>query len=103
MLSHYFPASAEKLATDYAASLADVPAGVGMVHGKRVGEAAAAAVIAERGDNGVDMSITLPPQSGVGAWIPTPDAYLPMAVAWLGFATPYTLELGDAVRVARPR
>ena len=92
VLSHYFPSSAEKLATDYAASLADVPNGVGMVHGKRVGEAAAASLIAERGDNGINTSIALPPQSGVGAWVPTPDAFAPMAVAWLGYATPYTLE-----------
>ena len=92
VLSHYFPTSADNLATDYAASLATVPEGVGKVHGKRVGEAAAAALIAERGDNGVDKTITLPPQSGIGAWVPTPDAYAPMAVAWLGFATPYTLD-----------
>jgi hypothetical protein len=92
VLSHYFPASAGNLAIDYAASLADIPEGVGKVHGKRVGEDAAAALIAERGDNGVDKTITLPPQSGIGAWVPTPDAYAEMAVAWLGFATPYTLD-----------
>lgn len=92
VLRHYFPASADNLAVDYAASLADVPNGVGKVHGKRVGEAAAAAIIAERGDNGIDRSIVLAPQSGVGAWIPTPDAFAPMAVPWLGFATPYTLD-----------
>jgi len=92
VLTHYFPTSADNLAADYAASLAEVPEGVGKVHGKRVGEAAAASLIAERGDNGVDKTKTLPPQSGIGAWVPTPDAYLEMAVAWLGFATPYTLD-----------
>jgi hypothetical protein len=91
VLSHYFPKSADNLAADYAASLSDIPDGVGKVHGTRVGEAAAAALIAERGDNGVDTTIKLPPQSGIGAWIPTPDPYAQMAVAWLGFATPYTL------------
>ena len=92
VLSHYFPKSADNLAVDYAASLSDIPDGVGKVHGTRVGEAAAAALIAQRGDNGVDTSIKLPPQSGIGAWIPTPDAYAQMAVPWLGFATPYTLD-----------
>ena len=92
VLSHYFPTSADKLAADYAASLSDIPEGVGKVHGLRVGEAAAAALIAERGNNGVDTSIKLIPEPGIGSWVPTPDAYAPMAVPWLGFATPYTLE-----------
>ena len=92
VLSHYFPASAETLASDYAASLADVPNGVGMVHGKRVGEAAAAAIIAERGDNGIDTSTSLHRSTGIGAWRPTPDAFAPDGRAWLGFATPFTLH-----------
>ena len=92
VLSHYFPKSADKLAADYATSLSDIPEGVGKVHGTRVGEAAAAALIAKRGNNGVDTSIKLIPEPGIGSWIPTPNTYAPMAVPWLGFATPYTLE-----------
>jgi hypothetical protein len=92
VLSHYVPGSAEKLAADYAASLADVPNGVGMVHGKRVGEAAAAAIIALRGDNGIDLNIKFTAEPAVGVWRPTPPDNLQMAVPWLGFATPFTRD-----------
>jgi hypothetical protein len=54
VLSYYFPASAGNLAADYATSLAGIPDGVGMVHGKRVGEAAAAEVIRSR-QNDLDL------------------------------------------------
>jgi hypothetical protein len=33
VLSHYFPKSADKLAAGHAASLSDIPEGVGKVHG----------------------------------------------------------------------
>ncbi|HEX5859880.1 MAG TPA: vanadium-dependent haloperoxidase [Microbacterium sp.] len=92
VMSHYFPGTAETLAADYAASLADVPNGVGMVHGKRVGEAAAAAIIAERGDNGIDTTIKFTAEPAVGVWRPTPPLFQEMAVPWLGSVTPYTLD-----------
>ena len=92
VMSHYFPGTAETLAADYAASLADVPNGVGMVHGKRVGEAAAAAIIAERGDNGIDTTIKFTAEPAIGAWRPDTPAFQQMAVPWLGFATPFTLD-----------
>lgn len=93
VLSHYFPASAANLTTDYANSLADIPLGVGMVHGKRVGEAAAAAIIAVRADDGRgDTSITLDVAPDVGVWRPTPDAFAPMVLPWLGFVTPIALD-----------
>ena len=88
VLSHYFPASAGNLAADYAASLADIPNGVGMVHGKRVGEAAAAAIIAARQDDGRNASVLLDVDIAPGVWRQT----APMVVAWLGFVTPLTLE-----------
>ena len=44
VLRHYFPGSADNLTRDYEASMARQPNGVATVHGKRVGEDAAAAV-----------------------------------------------------------
>jgi hypothetical protein len=103
VLSHYFPASAANLAADYAASLTDVPDGVGMVHGKRVGEAAAAAIIALREDDGRgDATITLDVAPDDGVWRPTPDAFAPMALPWLGFVTPLVLDSLTEVSVPGP-
>jgi len=92
VLSHYFPASADNLAADYAASLADIPNGVGMVHGKRVGEAAAAAIIALRQNDGRGAAVTLDVDPEPGVWRPTDALSTPMAVPWLGFVKPLVLE-----------
>jgi hypothetical protein len=88
VLSHYFPASAANLAASYQQSLAEVPNGVGLVHGKRVGEEAAAAIIAAREGDGRGAAITLNVIAAPGVWRPTPDAFAPMIVPWLGFVRP---------------
>ena len=100
VLSHYFPASAGNLAADYAASLAGIPDGVGMIHGKRVGEAAAAEVIRSRQNDGRGAAVTLDVDLAPGVWRPTPDALAPMAVPWLGFVKP--LLLGSPTQIAPP-
>jgi hypothetical protein len=102
VLSHYFPASAANLAADYAASLAGIPDGVGMVHGKRVGEAAAAEIIRLRQDDGRGATVPLNVTVGPGVWRPTPDAFAPMAVSWLGFVRPLLLDSPTQVPVPGP-
>jgi hypothetical protein len=91
VLLEYFPSSAVNLSADYARSLARVPDGVGKVHGQRVGEVAAAAVIASRVGDGRGAPITLNVTPAPGVWRPTPDAFAPMLVPWLGFVRPLTL------------
>jgi hypothetical protein len=100
VLSHYFPASSGKLAADYAASLAGLPDGVGMVHGKRVGEAAAAEIIRSRQNDGRGAAVTLDVDLAPGVWRPTPDAFAPMAAPWLGFVKP--LLLGSPTQIPPP-
>jgi hypothetical protein len=102
VLSHYFPASADKLAADYAASLADVPAGAGLVHGTRVGEAAAAAIIQLRQNDGRGAAVSLTVAPAPGVWRPTPEAFAPMAVPWLGFVTPLVLDSPTQLRLPGP-
>jgi hypothetical protein len=102
VLAHYFPASEANLAADYRASLADVPGGVGMVHGKRVGEAAAAAVIRLRQDDGRNATVPLDVPLAPGVWRPTPDAFAPMAVSWLGFVRPLLLDSPTQVPLPGP-
>ena len=102
VLSHYFPASAAKLAQDYSASLADVTDGVGLTQGKRVGEAAADAIIRLRQDDGRDAPITLDVDPAPGVWRPTPDAFAPMLGAWLGFVQPLALKSPTQIRLPGP-
>ena len=102
VLNTYFPASGAALAADYSASLADIPNGVGKVHGIRVGEDAAAAVIALRQGDGRGGSVPEPGGLDPGVWRPTPDAFAPMAVPWLGFVTPLLLDSPTQIPVAGP-
>jgi hypothetical protein len=102
VLRHYFPASADKLAADYSAALADIPAGAGLVHGKRVGEAAAAAIIQLRQNDGRGAAVSLTVAPAPGVWRPTPDAFAPMAVPWLGFVTPLVLDSPTQLRLPGP-
>jgi hypothetical protein len=67
VLSHYFPASAQALGSDYAASLAKVREGAGKTHGIRAGKAAAAARV--RAD-GLSLAGVRP---ATAAQVPDPD------------------------------
>jgi hypothetical protein len=103
VLRFFFPASAAKLDADYAASLALIPQGVGKVHGIRVGEAAAAAIVRLRqGDGRDDLSVVLEPGLDPGEWRPTPPTFLPMLAPWLGFVRPLLLESPTQIPLAGP-
>jgi hypothetical protein len=102
VLSVYFPASADALTADYQASLARIPNGVGKVHGIRVGEAAAAAIVRLREGDGRDADITLDVAPGPGVWRPTPPAFAPMLAPWLGFVRPLLLASPTQLPLAGP-
>lgn len=90
VLSHYFPNSAAALTADYEAALAAIPNAVGKVHGIRVGEDAAAALIARRADDGINADVPQPQDEPLapGEWRPTPPGLVPMVGTWLGFVDP---------------
>ncbi len=104
VLSHYFPSSAPTLTADYEAALAETPEGVGKVHGIRVGEDAAAALIARHPEDGIGAFV--PPPNGdpplPGEWRPTPPAHSPMVAAWLGFMQPLVLSSPTAIPLGGP-
>jgi hypothetical protein len=104
VLVHYFPGSADNLSGDYQATLAAIPNGVGKVHGIRVGEDAAAALIARHLEKGIGA--TRPPPFDepleAGEWRPTPPANLPMAADWLGFMKPLVVSSPTAIPLAGP-
>ena len=102
VLSVYFPASAEQLTADYQASLARIPNGVGKVHGIRVGEDAARAIVLLRKGDGRDANITLNVTPAPGVWRPTPPAFAPMLAPWLGFVRPLLLTSPTQIPYAGP-
>ncbi|MGA5500203.1 vanadium-dependent haloperoxidase [Streptomyces umbrinus] len=102
VLSHYFPASAQALGSDYAASLAKIPEGVGRTHGIRAGKAAAATLVRLRTGDGRNADVTLNVTPAPGVWRPTPPAFAPMAVPWLGFVRPLLLKSPTQIRLPGP-
>lgn len=91
VLTHYFPNSAAALTADYQAALADVPHGVGKIHGVRVGDDAAAALIARHPEAGIGTPFPQPHDEPLapGEWRPTSSG--PMAATWLKLVEPLVL------------
>jgi hypothetical protein len=90
VLLEYFPSSAANLATDLAASLADVPDTRAKDRGKRIGEHAAEDMIESREDDGRDNpdGIVYDKSRGPGVWQPSGTPPVPMLAPWLGFVDP---------------
>jgi len=92
VLVNYFPSQQTALDSQFTTSLAGVADGGDKTAGVAVGEAAAMAVIGARLGDGLEANISYTPGSGPGAWIPTPPAYAPPAVPWLGQMRPFTMK-----------
>ena len=87
-----FPTKAAMIDSAYAASIAAVPAGPeAIADGIVVGEAAANGLLAARvGDHRNDPDLEgYTPDSGPGAWIPTPPAFANPQIPFLRFVTPF--------------
>ena len=104
VLSHYFPNSAAALTADYEAALAEIPNGVGKVHGIRVGEDAAGALITRRADDSINAPVPQPQNEPFdpGEWRPTPPTMTPMVGPWLGFVDPLLLPSPTHIPLAGP-
>jgi hypothetical protein len=100
VLVTYSPYAQATLDAAYAASLAQLPEGTAKTRGIAFGTRAADNLIRLRANDGRNAPIlfTQPPAPGV--WRPTPPAFLPMAVPWLGFVTP--LLVRSATQFAPP-
>jgi len=74
VLKNYFPASATTLDAALASSLATIPDGTAKTAGITAGQAAAAAMIAARANDGSSpAAFYLPTSSDPGVWQPTPS------------------------------
>jgi hypothetical protein len=94
VLVTYSPYAQATLDADYAASLAQLPDGKAKTDGIAYGTLAANNLIALRAHDGRNAPIlfTQPPAPGV--WRPTPPAFLPMFVPWLGAVNPLLVRSG---------
>jgi hypothetical protein len=86
------PAQKPTLDGHYAASLAAVPEGAGKVGGVRVGRAAAAAMIADREDDGRFGPYRFPVGTGPGQWRPTLPLFVNDPNAWVARVMPFLIE-----------
>ena len=100
VLETYEPYAQSTLDADLAASLAGIPDGTAKSNGIAFGEQVAQQLIDARANDGRNAPVffTKPPAPGV--WRPTPPAFAPMAVPWLGGVTP--LLVNSATQFAPP-
>ena len=96
------PGSAAALDALRAASLAAIPDGPAKEAGIAVGEAAAAAMLLLRADDGWDAVVPYTPGTDPGDWQPTPPAFAPAFLPGWGQVTPFGLEEGSQFRLPPP-
>jgi hypothetical protein len=104
VLKNYFPAKASALDAARATSLAGIADGISKQQGIAVGEAAAAAMIALRADDGsTPPEFYVPASTNPGEWQPTPSC--PPAggilLQWRNLR-PFAIETTDQFRAASP-
>lgn len=95
------PTQAAVLLAAYNNALAAVPDGPAKTAGIAIGEAAAAAILANRTNDGsATAACAYTPGTGPGEWRPTPPAFAPFALACWGAVKPFTMTRGDRWRPA---
>jgi hypothetical protein len=102
VLLHLVPAQAVVLDAQYAASLAAVPDGSTKTRGIAVGEAAAAAMIAARTDDGRFGAFRFAVGTGAGVWKPVLPAFVNDPNAWLKDVRPFLVESASQFRSLGP-
>jgi hypothetical protein len=93
VLVNYFPAQQTTLDTQFTASLAAINASDdAKAAGVAIGEAAAAALIVARADDGLEANVPYTPGTGPGVWQPTPPKFAPALTPWLAQMRPFTMK-----------
>ncbi|MGE5635594.1 MAG: vanadium-dependent haloperoxidase [Nocardioidaceae bacterium] len=98
------PASKTALATQYQAALAAVPDGPGKTRGIATGEAAAAAMLAARANDGRNPTTPFPFVFGTtpGVWRVSPPLTAPEPTPWVANVKPFMLPSAAIVRSDGP-
>jgi hypothetical protein len=97
-LSRLYPAQARDFDKALQALLAGVPDGPAKADGIRLGEQAAAMMLAERSNDGADAPEAYRPFTVAGRYVPT---VTPRDPSW-GAVRPFAIKSGDAFRPAAP-
>jgi hypothetical protein len=96
VLVKYFPSQQPDLDAAFMKSLAAIIAPAqAKTDGVAIGEAAAAALISERMNDGLEANVPYTPGNGPGVWQPTPPGFLPALTPWLGQMRPFALSSAD--------
>jgi hypothetical protein len=94
-LAAQVPSQQSTLGADLASTLASIPDGSAKTNGIAAGEQQAAAVLAERANDGLDTASVdipfTPPPPGPGVWQPTPPAFHAATRAGEGNGEPFLL------------
>jgi hypothetical protein len=102
VLLHLVPAQQPLLDAQYSASLAAIPDGTAKTRGIAVGEAAAAAMIAARTNDGRFGAYRFPAGSGPGRWRAVLPAFVSDPFAWLKDVRPFLIESSSQFRSKGP-
>ena len=94
VLVTYSPYAKANLDAAYATSLAQIPDGKAKTRGIAFGTLAALNLIAMRTNDGRNAPVVFTQPPAPGVWRPTPPAFTPMAVPWMGSVTPLLLRSG---------
>jgi hypothetical protein len=89
-------------ASEYAASLADIPPGMAKDGGIGVGEAAAEVMLAARANDGRPGTFRFTAGALAGQWRPTPPAFLSDPAAWIKDVTPFMIGEASDFRSKGP-
>jgi hypothetical protein len=92
VLANIVPAQQPTLAALHAASLATIPDSSSKTRGVAVGEAAAAAMIAARTEDGRFGSFRFAAGLGAGQWRPVLPAFVNDPIAWLKDVEPFLID-----------
>ena len=102
VLVHLAPAQHATLEAQYVASLAAIPDGSSKTRGIAVGEAAAAAMISARTDDGRFGPFRFAAGSGLGVWKPVLPAFVNDPNAWLTDVKPFLIRSPSQFRSKGP-
>jgi hypothetical protein len=102
VLLNIVPEQQSELDEQYAASLASIPDGSSKTRGIAVGDAAAAAMIAARTDDGRFGAFRFPVGSTPGVWRPVLPAFVNDPNAWLKDVKPFLIRSSSQFRSQGP-
>jgi hypothetical protein len=94
VLVTFAPYAQATLDAAYDTSLAQIPDGKAKTRGVAFGILAADHLIAMRTNDGRNAPVLFTRPAAPGVWRPTPSAFAPMAVPWMGGVTPLLIRSG---------